>query len=146
MAVADWFLKGALHVAQGDIDWLNDDIKIALLNNLATPDLDVDEFWSDLVANEAVGDGYTAGGFALVTVAPSIDAASNEVRFDAADGSWDASAGSLAADYAVVYKDTGVDATSILLGLYDFEGTVTATEDIFGFTFDATGVLKMVAV
>lgn len=144
MTTADWFLNGMKH-AVTDVDWDADTIKVALLDSGATIDQDADEFWSAVSADEAAGTGYTAGGAALTTAAPAVNAASNELRFDADNVVWDATGGALTAAFAVVYKDTGTAGTSPLLGWVDFEGDVTATNDTFTVTWDATGVLKMTA-
>ncbi len=50
-----------------NMDWLSDDIRHALVQAAYTPDLDAHDFFNDVVANEASGTGYTAGGFALAS-------------------------------------------------------------------------------
>lgn len=50
-----------------NIDWLSDDIRMALLTSAYTPNLAAHDFFDDVVANEISGTGYTAGGVALAS-------------------------------------------------------------------------------
>lgn len=50
-----------------NIDYLSDDIRIALVTSSYTPNADTHDFWDDVVANEASGTGYTANGAALAS-------------------------------------------------------------------------------
>jgi hypothetical protein len=95
------------------------------------------------VTNEIVGAGYTAGGVALGTKSVSYDSATNETRLIAANSQW--TAASFTARIAVVYKDTGVAATSPLLGWVDFGADETIASGTFTIQWDATGVLKLAA-
>lgn len=142
MATATWYGNGALHVGSGDVAYATDTIRAALLGSGYTIAKDTHEFFSDVSANEVSGTGYTAGGEALASKNIAYDATSDEVRLSAADTVWDATGGSLAANFAVVYKDTGTPSTSPLLGVVDFEGEVSATNDTFTVDWDDTrGVL-----
>lgn len=83
--MAKWYanaLAQALGSAVGggapNVDWLSDDIRVALVTNAYTPDLAAHDFWNDVVANEASGTGYTANGLALASKAgPTITAANS---------------------------------------------------------------------
>jgi len=60
-----------------NIDWLSDDIRLALVTSVYTPDLALHDFWNDVSANEASGTGYTAGGNALASKTLTITAANS---------------------------------------------------------------------
>lgn len=143
MVAANWYGLGLGHV-DDDVDWDTDTIKTALVSGY-TFDQDAHEFWDDVSANEVSGTGYTAGGETLTTSAPTYSTADNRRMYDADDVVWDASGGSLSAEGAVVYADTGTPSTSPLLGYVDFEDTVTATNDTFTVAWNADGVLYIEA-
>lgn len=148
MAVtAKWYGLGLLGqystTAARRVDWDADTIKVALCTSSYTPNQDTHDFYNDLTNEVANGNGYTTGGAALTTSAPSYDTTSNEMRLDADDVSW--TSASFTARYAVVYKDTGSGATSPLLGYVDFGGDETVSSGTFQITWDSTGVLKITA-
>jgi hypothetical protein len=75
-----------------------------------------------------------------------VDAGTNQTRLDADDAVWNASPGeTLTARRAVVYKDTGVAATSPLLAWVDFETDVSATGGPLTVQFDSTGIVRLTA-
>lgn len=92
-----------------DIDLLVDTIKVALYTGY-TPDIDTHEFIDDVTTEES-GTGYTAGGITLASKTTIVNTSTDLVAFDAADVTWtglDVGTPS----HAVIYKDTGVAATS----------------------------------
>jgi hypothetical protein len=126
------------------VDWDADTIKVSLHTSTYTPNQDTHNFYDDLTNEVANGNGYTTGGQAITTSAPTYDTASNTVRLDATDPSW--TSASFTARYAVIYKDTGVAGTSPLLGYVDFGGNETVTSGTFTIQWDSTdGVLRVVA-
>lgn len=65
MAVtAYWYGKGALKLANKEIDWDTDTVKVMLTTSSYTPDKDAHDYKDD-VTNEVTGTGYTAGGATL---------------------------------------------------------------------------------
>jgi hypothetical protein len=120
------------------VDWDTDTIKVMLLTG-HTENQDTHDFVNDVVANEVSGTGYTADGATLGSKAITYDTASDQVRMDAADTTWTTS--TISATEAVVYKDTGTDATSPLIGYIDFGATVSTTAGTFQITWDATGII-----
>ena len=121
------------------VDWLSDDIRVALVTSAYTPNQDTDEFWSDVVANEVVGTGYTANGAALANKTLTYTAGTNVNKFDADDVSWPAS--TITARYAVIYNRTpGSDATRNLISYVDFGANVSSTNGNFQITWDAAGI------
>lgn len=142
MAVtATWYGNGLVHLADADVDWLVDTIKVSLHTSTYTPNEDTDDFHDD-ATNEITGTGYTAGGETLASKSRSVDSASNEMRLDAADVAW--TGASFTARYAVIYKDRGGAASADeLLGYVDFGGDEVVSSGTFTIQWDATGVLKV---
>ncbi len=124
------------------IDWVNDTIKIALLDSGYTPDQDAHQFYSDISAHEVTGTGYSVGGATLASKTKTYTGASNTLSLDAADATWAGS--TITARYAAVYKSTGTAGTSALIGYIDFGGNVTSTASTFTITFDAGGIFTEV--
>lgn len=125
------------------IDWATDTIKVALLSEYE-PNQDEHDFFADVAAKEIEGTGYTAGGKTLGEAAASTDAATNSLRLKAKDSEW--TEATFAATHAVLYKDTGEDATSPLIGYIDFDGKQEITSGTLKIEWDGTdGVAKIVA-
>jgi len=101
------------------IDWDTDTIKVALLTSAYTPDAATHDFFDDVSANEVAGDGYTAGGATIANIAVVEVAGVTTVNGDDVTFLQEA-LGFTDARYAVIYKDSGVAATSPLMGYIDF--------------------------
>lgn len=106
-----------------EVDW--DDnatttVKMALLTSAYTPAVDTHDFWDDVSANEVSGTNYTAGGNAVGNKTASAPS-SGVVTVDADDpATWaESGTGFSNARYAILYKDTGTPATSVLVAYYD---------------------------
>lgn len=122
------------------INLKSDTIKIALLTSSYTPNADHD-FFSDVSAYEVAASGsYSAGGATLTTTV-STDDTDDEGVFDATDVSF--TTASITARYAIVYKSTGVAATSPLICLIDFGSNYTSTAGTFSLPFNAEGILNL---
>ena len=128
-----------LDALDANIDLGNDTIKIALVTSAYTPDIDTHSFFDD-VTNEVSGTGYTAGGETL-TVTTSQDNTDDEGVFDATDVTWAGS--TITARGAVVYKSTGVAATSPLICYIDFGSDQTSTSGDFTVVFNAEGIINL---
>lgn len=125
-----------------NIDWLSDDIRVALVANTYAPAQDTHDFWDDVVANEAAGTGYTANGQALTTKTLAYTAGTNVIKGDADDASWAAS--TVTARYAVIYDRTpGTDATRPLIGYVDFGADVSTTNGTFSIVWSASGIFTI---
>lgn len=81
--MATWFpsaLANAFGSVSGggapNIDFLSDDIRVALVTSSYTPSL-AHDFWDDVVSNEVSGTGYTANGQALSSKALAVTAANS---------------------------------------------------------------------
>lgn len=91
----------------GDIDWINDDIIIVLCSTTYTPDIGNDQYYSDIPAGARVA---VSSPLSSKTVANGVaDAA--DVTFPTVSGDQ--------INYIVFVKDTGVEATSTLIALFD---------------------------
>lgn len=128
-------LEGNIQFGSG-----GDSFKVALMSDTYTPDIDNDDFWSDISAHEAAGAGYVAGGQALANQVVTRDDAGDRAFFDADNPSW---AGiTITVRWAVIYKDTGVPATSPLVGYIDFGGNQSAVATTFLIQFNSSGILE----
>ena len=94
----------------GDIDWLVDTIKIALLATTHTPGLSTHDFWDDVSADQ-IGSSVTLG-----TKTSTAGVA------DAADATFLTVTGA-ECSYICIYKDTGTPSTSPLIALLDTDVT-----------------------
>ena len=118
-----WFGKAMANALGGETsgesratDYLSDIIKVALMTETYAPNLDTDEQFSSISANEVSGTGYTAGGVALGS--KTLALSSKTLSFGAADPTWTLTA--TAARWGVAYNDTNADKP--LLWLYDLFG------------------------
>lgn len=110
------------------IDFLTDTIKISLHTTTWVPDVDNDEFFSDVDNELTTANGYTAGGLTQSAKTVTYNEVGNKTVLDnTTDPSWTASGGSLVFRYAILRKDTGTASTSPLIGYLDF-GTQTITD------------------
>lgn len=133
------YQRGIAGILNGDIDLLTNNIRIALVTSSYVANKD-DDFWSTPAAYELSGTGYTAGGELLGSKTVTIDDANDWVEFDCADPTWTAiNAGT--ADAAVVYRDTGVAATSELILYIDDGGfPITTNGGDLTITVNASGL------
>lgn len=127
-------------LANKEIDFDTDTIKVALATSLYTPDQDAHAYFSS-ITNEVTGTGYTAGGATLASKTVTYTAGTNTQAFDAADTTWPAS--TITARYAIVYESTGTAATSALIGYVDFGADVSTTADTFTITWGAGGLFTI---
>ena len=128
-----------LDALDANIDLSADTIKIALVTSTYTPDIDTHAFFDD-ITNEVVGTGYTAGGETLA-VTTSQDNTDDEGVFDATDVTWATS--TITARGAVIYKSTGVAATSPLICYIDFGADKTSSNGDYTISFNAEGILNL---
>lgn len=100
--------KGRQKILEGSIAILTDDIKTVLVDTATySVDIDVDEFLSDIGAGERVA---TSGNMASKSSTLGV--------FDAADITYSSVTGDVS-EALVIYKDTGVAATSPLIAFID---------------------------
>ena len=137
-ATTTLYTKFPAKLANAEIDWDTDTIKVALVTSSYTPDQDAHDYWDDVSANEASGTGYSAGGATLGSKTVTQDNATNKQTFDAADTSWSTS--TVTARYAVIYKSTGTASTSPLIGYVDFGTNESSSGGTFQITWNASGI------
>ena len=132
--------KGKL--GDGSIDWNTDTIKMALVTSSYTPNIDSDDFWNDVSANEVAASGsYSAGGVTL-TASVTIDNTNDRAVYDASDVVVTGFTGTFR--YGVVYKSTGVASTSPLICYVDFTGSnISVVGGTFTDTINAAGVFNL---
>lgn len=138
------FLYGSFpaKLANKEIDWDTDTIKVALLTSAYTPAQDTHDYFDDVSASQVTGTGYTAGGATLASKSVTYTAGTNVTTFDAADVSWTSS--TITARYAVIYVDTaGASSTDPLIGYIDFGADVSSSAGTFTITWDAAGIFTI---
>ena len=141
MAVtAKLYGKVFLALFNKEIDWIDDVIR-AMLTTGYTPDQDVEDYVNDVRAFEVTGTNYVADGEALSGKTITYTAGTNIVKLDAADTQWLAS--TITADVAVVYDDTGVDATSALIGYQDSDSNIVSTNGTWEIVWNASGIVQI---
>lgn len=119
------------------LDWLSDTIKVSLHTSSMTPNQDTWQTWAD-VTNEVTGTGYTTRGATVANKTMAYNSSTNVTTLDADDTSWSSS--TITARYAVLYKDTGTNGTSILIAYYDFSSDQISTNGTFTIVWNASGL------
>lgn len=100
--------KGREKFLNGDIDWANDDIKVALIDTAEyTVDLAADEFLDDISGDAIVATSGNLGG-----------KSSTAGVADATDVTLSSVSGAVS-EALVIYKDTTVAGTSPLIAYFD---------------------------
>jgi len=127
-------------IMDGSIDLDTDTIRVALVTSSYTPDQDAHEDFADLT-NEVSGTGYTAGGTTLANKSVTKDNTDNEGVFDADNVTW--STATITARGAVLYKDSGVSATSWLICYFDFTEDKSASGADFVINWAGEGIINL---
>lgn len=134
------YAKAMLALANKEIDWNSDTIKVALCTSGYTPDQAAHDYFNDVTNEVAAGGGYAAGGATLGT--PTAASSGNVATFDGVDTTWAAS--TITAAKAVIYDaQTGVAGTSPLIGWVDFGGDVSTTSGEFKITWNGSGIFTL---
>jgi hypothetical protein len=137
MAVTGYLAGNApIKAFNKEIQWTTS-VKVMLLTNVASPNQDT-WIYKSSVTNEVTGTGYTARGMAIGTPTAVYTGASNLSTFDAVDTVW--TGATITARYAVIYYDTGVDATSPIIGIIDFGADVSSTAANYTIQWNAGGI------
>jgi len=117
-------------------------VKCALFTSAAAPNQETMNDKADVDAamtEVANGNGYTTGGAALTTKA--VTEATRVTKFDADDVEWTDS--TITARYAVLYDDTGVAGTSVVLTYIDFGEDKSSESGTFKIAWNASGILTI---
>lgn len=124
---------------EGSISLLADTLKLALVKNSYIYDIN-HEFFSSVGASEIVDSGYTHGGTALSNKAVNQEV--NKIYFDADDLAWTI-AGTVSIKYALLYKDTGIAATSPLITVFEFDPERVVVNSTITFKVNNKGFLEL---
>lgn len=117
-------------------------LKVALLGAGHSINIDTQKFWSDVSANEIAGTGgYTTGGQVLANKVLSQDNTDDEGVLDGDDPLWANS--TITASFYVIYIDTGVAATSLIVVNTSLGGAKTSTGGDFTIQFNAEGIVNL---
>ena len=116
------------HLAQGRINWASDSIMVALVKGTYTPS-ESHLYWSDPKTHEAAdspasgdpGIGYTAQGKALSGKSSVYNSGTRVTSRYANNPVWTANLTDV--KYVVLYKSTGTNSTSPLIGYVDLDWT-----------------------
>jgi hypothetical protein len=125
------------------VDWITDTIKVQLHTAATSFAYDTDEVAADVINEVANGNGYTTGGYTLLSPTVTYSGTGNTTVLDAADPTWTASGAGFSASDAV-FVDTTPD---LLIGTLAFGSTITlASGDTLTINIDATnGVFYVTA-
>lgn len=135
---------GLTKICDQTLDWDGATIQCSLHTNAYTPNQDTHDFFDDATNEHANSNGYTTKGITLTTTAPTYDAGSNEIRFDATTNPQWTATGSITAQYAIIWEDTGgADSTDPLIAYVDFGQDETATDGTFTITWATNSVFKI---
>lgn len=147
MAVSAFMFGQALSKALNkEVNFLSDNIKVALVKDTWVPNQDTNQYWADVTpaSNEVVGTGYTAGGAALASKTVSYDSTTNKTKITAANAQWPAS--TLTARYAVIYDDSpATNATKPVLGYVDFGANQSTSNTTFEIVWSTSGIFELTA-
>lgn len=134
---------GHLTESVSGIDWDNDEFKLVLLDDSYTPDINGDQFYSDLTG-EVSGSGYTSGGKVIGSTGATYSG--GELTFDGDDVSWDPVSLS-GVRYGVVYDNTPSDPEDKQLAvLIDFgEDQSTGSGGNFNVAWHTDGIVTIEA-
>ena len=136
--IPNWYGQGILGFISGAFTWktsAGSTFKCALMLNTYTFNKDTHDFWDDVSTYEiAASGGYTAGGSTLTTY----DAASDQIRLDAANVQWTDITATVG--FFIIYQSTGTPSTSRLLMCQELDPDKVASAGQVDLTFDALGV------
>ena len=134
------YLKGIEQMMLGNINLESDTIKLKYMDTTYTPDVTTENFLTDVLASEATGTNVPTETLANVDV--RIDTENTRVEVDA-DNVSEASV-TTSTDKFIIYKDTGVEATSPLIACIDIaEGTLNPVAGTLSISFNAEGLFAI---
>lgn len=133
------YLKGIEQMMLGQINLESDTIKLKYMSTSYTPSATAHSFLSDVSASEASG----APTETLANKDVRIDTTNVRVEFDADDVT-EASVTTTTNKF-IIYKDTGVAATSPLIACVDTTTTLTPISGTLTLSFNAEGIFAVSA-
>jgi hypothetical protein len=138
MAVTAYaFSKFAQYLANKQIDFDTDTIKVALFTNSYTPNQDTDDLYSNLSNEHAATGNYSTGGETLSNA--SLTQTLNVIKLDGDNITWSSS--TITARYAVIYDSTN----SCLIAYVDFGEDKSSSGSDFTITWNESGIVTLTA-
>lgn len=132
-----------LNMADKEIDWLADTIKITLHTSAYTPDQDAHNYQDDLTNQLSTANGYTSGGGTLASPTNTYTGGTNVTMWSGSDFVWTAT-GTLTARTAVVADTTpGTAATNPLCTYHQSDADISATDASWTFDVPAGGIFTV---
>ena len=128
-------------IMDGSIDLDTDTIKVCLVTSSYTVSQDDHEDYADITNEVANGNGYATEGATLANKAVTKDNTNNLGKFDADDVSWAAS--TITARGAIIYVDSGTDATSWFICYIDFGANKSSSSGTFTISWHADGIITL---
>lgn len=129
--------KFAQYLANKQIDFDTDVIKVALFTSSYTPNQDTDDLYSNLSNEHAATGNYSTGGETLANA--SITQTANVLKLDGDNITWSSS--TITARYAVIYDSSN----SCLIGFVDFGENMSSSNSDFTITWNASGIITLTA-
>lgn len=137
-----WYGPALTNILKGDIDLDTATVKIALAATAYTPDPDTHDAFADVIANEVTGTNWATRG-QTTTVTQDVDTANNRVRIFFSDISVNTVTLS-DAKHLIAYKDTGTDATSLLIAYCTLDTALAPSAGTLAIDNDGTnGALRI---
>jgi len=130
------------NVFNGGIDLENDTIRMALMTSAYSPDVDAEQYYSDVTAFEvSTGGGYVTSGTVMTGKVVSADNTNDKAVFDADDVVYAAS--TISARGALIFKDTGDSTTSPLICWSDFGSNKSSVGGNFTISWSVSGIMNV---
>lgn len=127
-------------ILQG-VNLASDDLRVMLMPASYEANKDTHKYLSDIISQEITGEGYTSRGKLLANVAVTKQDTADNVKITADDVTWPNS--TITARYAVIYKDTGDDATSLLILCLDFGTSKSSVNGNFTIQWSSDGIFTL---
>ncbi len=133
------FLYGSVpaKLANKEIDWDTDTIKVALCTSTYTPNQDTHDYFND-ITNEVSGTGYTSGGATLTST--EVTLSGGVATYDAADVSWASSTIANAMAAVGYFARGGASSADELIFLSDFVTAASSSSGTFAIQWSASGI------
>lgn len=142
MTIAKVYGKAMQAMANKQIDFDSDTVKVLLCTSTYTPNQDTHDYVDTDITNELTGGGYARVTLTGKTV--TYDGASNTLTLDCDNVLFPALTAANVR-YAVFFIDTGTPATSPLLCYWDFESNLAPSAQDLTLTISASGLVTAVA-
>lgn len=134
------YAKGIVALGNGSIDFDTDNLRLALLGDGYTADLNAHDAFDDVNSYEISGAGYTATGQTVASC--TVTSSSNVITFTGANCTW--TTATISARYGVLYCYKGSTASdNPLLALFDFGSTQTSSSGTFNVAWSTGGIFTI---